>query len=120
KVIVCGAKTKEDVNPGLIYIADKTQGSIHTMKEDILSVAGQFPRGKTVKIGSDIYKLGSRGFKKVETLNEDEDGQSDSDTSENTNSATDNDANDDDDEDDSETDVDSITTSDTDDDDDYY
>ncbi|CAF1356781.1 unnamed protein product, partial [Didymodactylos carnosus] len=68
KVIVCGAKTKEDVNPGLIYIADKTQGSIHTMKEDILSVAGQFPRGKTVKIGSDIYKLGSRGFKKVETL----------------------------------------------------
>ncbi|CAF0980983.1 unnamed protein product [Didymodactylos carnosus] len=67
KVIVCGAKTKEDVNPGLIYIADKTHGSIHTMKEDILSVADQF-RGKTVKIGSDIYVLGSRGFKKVETL----------------------------------------------------
>jgi len=65
KVIVCGAKTKEDVNPGLIYIADKTHGSIHTVKEDILSVAGQFPRGKTVTIGSDIYELGYSGFKKV-------------------------------------------------------
>ncbi|CAF0888642.1 unnamed protein product [Didymodactylos carnosus] len=65
KVIACGATDRTDINPALIYIAETTHGSIHTITEDITSLAGAFPLDQIVVVGSTTYILRADGFHRL-------------------------------------------------------
>ena len=66
RIILCGVKHK-GVHPDYIEIAHKTNGSIHTVEEDIMNLA-QIVEGGTVTINKCSYKFTKGKFFKIKQI----------------------------------------------------
>ena len=60
KVIICQLRSTW-VNPPLIDIAARTNGSIHTLEEDIVTLSG-IPIGGTIATGRYVYQRTAAGY----------------------------------------------------------
>lgn len=62
KVITC--QLYSSVNPALIDIASATNGSIHTLQQDIINLSG-IPVGGTIVIGTSTYQRTASGYIRI-------------------------------------------------------
>lgn len=59
RVILCG--TEEGINPNYLNIARQTQGSVHTIEEDIYNLL-EMNEGQELKIGKDVFVVRNGKF----------------------------------------------------------
>ncbi len=73
RIILCGAEEqnafyphlKPDINEEYLTIAHRTQGSIHTLRQDILNLSA-VEEGEVIQIGAHRYQLNNRQFIRLE------------------------------------------------------
>ena len=65
-VILCGA-TEGWILPDYLLLAWKTKGTIHTIEEDITSIA-KMTEGQEIKIGASTYKIMGGEFVRITSI----------------------------------------------------
>ena len=64
KIILCGAEKGKEVHPDYLKMAQLTNGSIHTMAEDIMDMANK-KEGDSIEVLGVLYVLADGKFRPV-------------------------------------------------------
>jgi hypothetical protein len=65
KIILCGSQLNNPIHADYLQIARKTNGSIHTITEDILDLANK-KEGDVIELNGVFYSVSANGFNKLE------------------------------------------------------
>jgi hypothetical protein len=67
KIILCGSQLSNPIHADYLQIARKTNGSIHTISEDILDLANK-KNGDVIELNGLFYSVSANGFERLEIV----------------------------------------------------
>ncbi len=67
KIILCGSQLSNPIHADYLQIARKTNGSIHTITEDILDLANK-KNGDVIELNGVFYSVSANGFDRLEII----------------------------------------------------